>query len=221
MVVTSLGIQRQSKELGYATAKVTNKDLNQAAVIDVSTGLQGKVSGLQINLTSNGVAPATRIVLRGNRSITGQNQALLILDGVPIDDPLYITKINPIDVENVTVLKGAVAAAIYGSKASNGVFVISTKHGSRGKPYITVSNTTTWENISYMPKFQNTFGGYGGEGGYTNANGTVEYVPYENQSYGPAFNGKLLPLGLGIPTTLPDGTVDLNKLDTNFVPMLQ
>jgi TonB-linked SusC/RagA family outer membrane protein len=218
VVVTSLGIQRQSKELGYATAKVTSKDLNQAAVIDVSTGLQGKVSGLQINLTNNSVAPATRIVLRGNRSITGNNQALLVLDGVPVDDPLYITKINPLDVDNVTVLKGAVAAAIYGSKASNGVIVITTKHGTRGKPYITVSNTTTWEHISYMPKFQNTFGGYGGEGGYTNANGTVEYVPYENQSYGPAFNGKLLPLGLGVPVTLPDGTVDLNKLDTNFVP---
>ncbi len=218
VVVTSLGIQRQSKELGYSTAKVSSRELNQAAVIDVSTGLQGKVSGLQINLTSNSVAPSTRIVLRGNRSITGNNQALLILDGVPVDDPSYITKINPEDVENVTVLKGAVAAAIYGSKASNGVIVITTKHGTRGKPSITVSNTTTAEHVSYLPKFQNTFGGYGGEGGYTNANGTVDYVPYENQSYGPRFDGSLQPLGLGVPPFNPDGTVNLNKLDTNFVP---
>jgi TonB-linked SusC/RagA family outer membrane protein len=218
VVVTSLGIQRQSKELGYATAKVSNRDLNQAAVIDVSTGLQGKVSGLQINLTSNSVAPSTRIVLRGNRSITGNNEALLVLDGVPVDDPTYITKINPEDVENVTVLKGAVAAAIYGSKASNGVIVITTKHGTRGRPYITVSNTTTAEHVSYMPNFQNSFGGYGGEGGYTNPNGTVEYVPYENQSYGPVFDGTRQPLGLGIPHMNADGTFDLNKLDTNFVP---
>ena len=216
VVVTSLGIQRQSKELGYATAKVSSRDLNQAAVIDVSTGLQGKVSGLQINLTSNSVAPSTRIVLRGNRSITGNNQALLVLDGVPVDDPTYITKINPQDVDNVTVLKGAVAAAIYGSKASNGVIVLTTKHGTRGKPYITVSNTTTWESVSYMPKFQDRFGGYGGEGSYTNANGTVLNVPYENQSYGPAFDGSLKPLGLGVPTKNADGSVNLNKLDTNF-----
>ena len=157
-------------------------------------------------------------MLRGNRSITGNNQALLILDGIPIDDPLYITKINPLDVDNVTVLKGAVAAAIYGSKASNGVIVITTKHGTKGKPYVQVSNTTTWESISYMPKFQDRFGGYGGEGGYTNANGTVEYVPYENQSYGPAFDGQLKPLGLGVHPLNPDGTYDLTKLDTNFVP---
>jgi len=205
VVVTSLGVQRQSKELGYSTAKVGTKELTQAKVTDISVGLEGKVSGLQINLTSNSVDPSTRIVLRGNRSITGNNEALLVLDGVPVDDPGYITKINPEDVDNVTVLKGAVAAAIYGSKASNGVIIITTKHGTRGKPTITVSNTTTMESVSYLPKFQQTFGSYGGEGFATNADGTVDYVPYENQSYGPPFNGAIVPLGYGVPTKNADG----------------
>ena len=215
VVVTSLGVQRQSKELGYATAKINNKELTQAKVTDISTGLAGKVSGLQVNLTNNSVNPTTRVVLRGNRSITGNNQALLVLDGVPIDDINYITKINPEDVENVTVLKGAVAAAIYGSKASNGVIIITTKHGLRGRSEIKVSNTTSAETVSYMPKFQNRFGSYGGEGFATNPDGTVDYVPYENQSYGPAFDGSLVPLGLGVPVFNADGTV--NHLDTNFV----
>ncbi|HMH34536.1 MAG TPA: SusC/RagA family TonB-linked outer membrane protein, partial [Puia sp.] len=214
VVVTSLGIQRQAKELGYATAKVNNKELTQAKVIDVSTGLQGKVSGLQVNLTNNGVDPATRIVLRGNRSITGNNQALIVLDGFPIDDVSYINKINPEDIESVNVLKGAVAAAIYGSKASNGVLVITTKHGTRGKPTITVSNTLNLESVSYMPNLQNSFTSYGGEGAYTNANGTTEYVPYENQSYGPRFDGTRVPLAIK-PNLAPDGVTVLSW-DTLF-----
>ena len=215
VVVTSLGVQRQSKELGYATAKISNKELTQAKVTDITTGLAGKVSGLQVNLTNNSVDPTTRVVLRGNRSITGNNQALLVLDGVPIDDINYITKISPEDVENVTVLKGAVAAAIYGSKASNGVIIVTTKHGVRGRSEVKVSNTTSLETVSYMPKFQNRFGSYGGEGFATNPDGTVDYVPYENQSYGPPFNGSRVPLGYGVPVFNPDGTI--NHLDTNFV----
>jgi TonB-linked SusC/RagA family outer membrane protein len=218
VIVTTLGIQRQAKELGYSTAKIGNKELTQAKVTDFSTGLAGKVSGLQVNLTNNGVDPPTRIVLRGNRSITGNNQALLVLDGVVIDDVNYVNKINPEDIESVNILKGAVAAAIYGSKASNGVIVIITKHGTRGTPLITIGNTTQFERVSYMPKFQNTFGGYGGEGPpYTNPDGTVHNVPYENQSYGPPYDGSRTPLGLGVPRSfLPDGVTPA-KLDTNFV----
>jgi TonB-linked SusC/RagA family outer membrane protein len=216
VVVTALGIQRQAKELGYSTAKINTKELTQAKVIDISTGLEGKVSGLQVNLTNNGVDPSTRIVLRGNRSITGNNQALLVVDGEPIDDPSYINKINPEDVESVNILKGAVAAAVYGSKASNGVLVITTKRGNRGKPTITLGNTVQWNSLSYLPKLQSEFGSYGGEGQYTNGDGTVANVPYENQSYGPVYNGQLTPLGLGVDIFNPNGT--LNHLDTLFVP---
>ena len=206
VVTTAYGQTRQAKELGYATAKVTTKDLTQAKVTDISTGLEGKVSGLQINLTNNGVNPATRIVLRGNRSLTGNNEALLVVDGIPIDDAGYINKINPEDVDNVTVLKGAVAAAIYGSKASNGVLIITTKHGTKGKPSIVVSNTTSIEEVSYFPKLQQTFGGYGGEGGsFVNANGTVNPVPYENESFGPAYDGRKILLAIA-PVFAADGT---------------
>ncbi|HLX93611.1 MAG TPA: SusC/RagA family TonB-linked outer membrane protein [Puia sp.] len=216
VIVTSLGIKRQAKELGYATAKISNRELTQAKVIDISTGLEGKVSGLQINLTDNGVDPSTRIVLRGNRSITGNNQALLVIDGVPVDDVSYISKINPEDVESVNILKGAVAASLYGSKASNGVMIITTKHGTRAKSTTVVGNSVQWNALSYYPKLQNRFGSYGGEGAYTNPDGTVEAVPYENQSYGPPYNGASTPLGLGVPVFNPDGSV--NRLDTMFVP---
>jgi TonB-linked SusC/RagA family outer membrane protein len=206
IVTTSYGQSRQAKELGYATSKINTKDLTQAKVTDISTGLQGKVSGLQVNLTDNGVNPTTRVVLRGNRSLTGNNQALLVVDGVPIDDATYINKINPEDVDNVTVLKGAVAAAIYGSKASNGVLIITTKHGTKGKPSIVVSNTSSIQEVSYLPKLQTKFGGYGGEGGsYINSDGTVNPVGYENEDYGPAFDGRNLLISLS-PIFASDGT---------------
>jgi TonB-linked SusC/RagA family outer membrane protein len=215
VVVTALGIQRRARDLGYSTSKISNQTLTQAKVTDISTGLEGKISGLQVNLSDNGVAPNTRIVLRGDRSLTGNNQALLVIDGVPIDDASYIQKINPEDVDNITTLKGAVAAAIYGSKASNGVLIITTKHGSRNHPTIVLSNTTSFESVSYLPKLQNSFGGYGGEGGsYINADGTVNAVPYENESYGPAFNGSQIPLALS-PIFAADG-VTVTGYDTLF-----
>jgi TonB-linked SusC/RagA family outer membrane protein len=191
VVTSALGQKVQARSLGYATAQIDSKQLNQAAVTDISTGLQGKVSGLQVNLTDNGIDPTTRIVLQGNRSITGNNEALLVVDGVPIDDVNYITTINPEDVQSVNVLKGGLAAAVYGSKAANGVLIITTKKGSKGKPSITVSNTTEIQSVSYLPDLQTRFGGYGGEGGsFVNADGTVNPVPYENESYGPAYNGQ-------------------------------
>src|ERR1700733_15385819 len=142
VVTGALGIKTQSKQLGYATATVDNKLLNEGKATNAASGLEGKVSGLQINTTDAGVDPSTRIILRGNRSITGNNEALLVIDGVPIDDDSYLNTINPEDIADVNILKGAVAAAIYGSKASNGVMVITTKKGTKGKATITVSNTS-------------------------------------------------------------------------------
>jgi TonB-linked SusC/RagA family outer membrane protein len=215
VITGALGIKSQARQLGYATAQIDNKALTQAKVTDVSTGLQGKVSGLQVNLTNNGVNPTTRIVLRGNRSITGNNQALIVVDGVPNDNPNYITTINPEDIASVTVLKGAVAAAIYGSKASNGVLIITTKKGSKGKPSITIQNTTEIQSVSYLPALQTKFGGYGGEGGaFVNPDGTVNPVPYENESYGPAFDGRKLGIALS-PKFASDG-VTVIGYDTLF-----
>jgi TonB-linked SusC/RagA family outer membrane protein len=217
VVVTSLGIQRQSKELGYATAKVNTSELTQAKVVNVATGLAGKVSGLQINLVNNGVKPDVRITLRGNRSILGNNEPLLVFDGIQLP-VTYLSLINPDDVANVTILKGASASALYGSSASNGVMIVTTRKG-KPKPVITLSSTVNFESIAYLPKFQNTFGPYGGEG---NANplsanpyaGVVQigdnpytvYVPYENQNYGPRYNGQKVPIGAPIRVYNADNT---------------
>ena len=214
VVTGALGVKTQAKELGYATTVIDNKMLTQAKVTNAATGLEGKVSGLQINLADNGVDPSVRIVLRGNRSITGNNQALLVVDGVPIDDDSYINTINPEDILETNVLKGAVAAAIYGSKASNGVLVINTKKGQKGKTSITVSNTTEWQSVSYIPDLQTQFGPYGGESAYTTADGFPLPVPYENQNYGPPFNGSIQPLALS-PIFDADG-VTVKGYDTLF-----
>jgi len=140
VVTGALGIKTQARQLGYATATVDNKLLTEGKSTNVATALEGKVSGLQVNTTDNGVNPSTRIVLRGNRSITGNNQALLVVDGMPIDDNSYLNTINPEDIQDITVLKGGVAAAIYGSKASNGVLVITTKKGKVGGAATTTNN---------------------------------------------------------------------------------
>ncbi len=217
VVVTSLGIQRQSKELGYATAKINTSELTQAKVVNVATGLAGKVSGLSINLVNNGVKPDVRVTLRGNRSILGNNEALLVFDGIQL--PItYLSLFNPDDVANVTVLKGASASALYGSAASNGVLIVTTRKG-KPKPQITVSSTVNFESIAYLPKFQNTFGPYGGEGNQNplSANpfaGVVGigdnpfqvYVPYENQNYGPRYNGQKVPIGAPIRVYNSDNT---------------
>src|SRR5664279_4370786 len=126
VVVTAFGIKREAKELGVATAQVSDKQLTQAGVSNVVNGLAGKVSGLQINTVNNGVNPDTKITLRGNRHFLASNQALIVLDGVPVDAS-FLNSINPNDIGNVDVLKGASAAALYGNDASNGVLVITTK----------------------------------------------------------------------------------------------
>ena len=200
VVTTGLGIRRQAKELGYSSANITSADLNEAKPVNPVTGLIGKVSGLQIQTADNSVNPQVRVTLRGNRSILGNNQALIIVDGIQVDNA-YLARLNPNDIESFTVLKGASASAIYGSNASNGVLVVTTKRGTRGTPRINYSSTVQMERISYMPDLQSRFGSYGGEG-YNDplavhfANDPIHtYYPYENQSYGPEFNGQMAPIG--------------------------
>ena len=188
VVVTALGIQRQKKELGYATAKLSNAEITRANAVNVANGLQGKVSGLNVTTTNNGVFEDVKINLRGIRSLTGNNNPLLVLDAVPV--PIgYLSSINPNDIEDVNVLKGTGAAAIYGPDARNGVIVVTTKRGSKtGEQTITVGHSTQWSDISFFPKMQNEFG----SGGYN------EYIAYENWAWGPAFDGSIV--DLGVPT---------------------
>ncbi|MEG0518907.1 MAG: SusC/RagA family TonB-linked outer membrane protein [Bacteroidales bacterium] len=201
VVVTALGIQRQAKEIGYATAKVSSDDLTRTKNMDASQALIGKVSGLQISSASASLDADIRVNLRGNRSFKGDNQALLVVDGIPT--PLnYLQAMNPNDIENISVLKGGSAAALYGSAAANGVLYVTTKKGERGKPRVTYSLTTTFDKMAYFPKYQTRFGG-GAENGTT---GFGSYLKDENQQYGPEFDGSTVDVGQ--PFLLPDGVTE-------------
>jgi TonB-linked SusC/RagA family outer membrane protein len=199
VVVTALGIKRQERSLGYSTKNVNSNDLNVSKPVTVGEGLTGKVAGLQINTVNNGVDPGIRIVLRGYRHLNADNQALVVVDGIAVRSN-FLSTINPNDVESITVLKGASAAALYGVDATNGVLVVTTKRGGeRGKPVVEFNNTTMLESVSYMPPLQNKYSPGSGETGpypwdpnYNFQNpytGEILYVPYENQNYGMEFNG--------------------------------
>jgi TonB-linked SusC/RagA family outer membrane protein len=198
VVVTGvLGTVRQSKQLGYSTAKVGAVSLNQAAPVNLVNGLQGKVSGLNISSVNNGVTEEVKIQLRGIRSLTGDNNPMLLLDGV-ITDISFLSTINPRDIADVNIIKGSGGAGIYGSAARNGVFIVTTKRGARAdKATVTIGRTTQFSQISFFPAMQTEFGtGFGGG-----------YVSYENWSWGPRYDGSMKPLG----SPLRDGTQQMVK----------
>jgi TonB-linked SusC/RagA family outer membrane protein len=190
VVVTALGQARQAKELGYATAKVKATELTQAAPVNLQNGLTGKVSGLNINTTNNGVFAQTRITLRGIRSLTGNNQPMLILDGVPVELS-FLNSVNPNDISDATILKSSSATSIYGPDGVNGAIVVTTKRGVKGRPQVTVSHTTQLERISYMPKFQKEFG----SGYEPDALGYGTFEPIEQQSWGDRYDGSIRQMG--------------------------
>ena len=205
VVVGSLGIKRQAKELGYSTATIKSGDLTKASPVNLQNGLTGKVSGLNIQTTNNGVFGDTRITLRGIRSLTGNNQPLLVLDGVPISLG-YINSVNPNDIDNVSILKSAAATIEYGPDGVNGAIVITTKKGYKSKPSVAVSQTVQWESVSYLPKFQTQYGA----GGAYSLDGSSNYdhyihIPFENQSFGPAYDGSLVQIG----RIAPDGSKNM------------
>jgi TonB-linked SusC/RagA family outer membrane protein len=210
VVTGALGIQRQQQQVGYATATIDTKELTQVRATNVVNGLTGKVSGLQIQNINNGVNPTPRVTLRGSRSLTGNNEALVVIDGV-ISTNEVLGALNPDDVASIDVLKGANAAALYGSQASNGALIITTKKGSSGNNQVTFSHTSQFESISFLPKFQTEFGP-GSPDWYNNSDNarkgiffkpdntvdtdySYQYQGYENQQYGPRFDGVVRPFG--------------------------
>lgn len=175
VVVTALGIKREKKALGYATQELKGDDLVNARESNITNALSGKVSGLQVVRSSGGPGSSSKIVLRGNSSLTGSNQPLVVIDGVPmdnfvggVDDPYGnngvdmgngLADINPEDIESMSVLKGASAAALYGSRAGNGVILITTKSGKKQPGLgITVNAGVSAETMFIKPKLQSTFG---------------------------------------------------------------
>lgn len=203
VVTGALGIQRQSQEVGYATATLDTKEILQSRPTNVVNGLTAKVSGLQVQTLSAGVNPTVRVTLRGSRSLTGNNEALIVIDGV-ISPNEALVALNPSDIADITVLKGANAAALYGFQASNGALIITTKKGGTASQ-ITLSQTSQFESISFLPKFQDQFGP--GARVYTSplapftadnspdSGYDTQYQGFENQQYGPRFDGSLRSFG--------------------------
>jgi TonB-linked SusC/RagA family outer membrane protein len=199
VVVTALGVTRQPKELGYSATKLKNSEIIQGRAVNLQNGMTGKISGLNVQTTNNSVFGDTRITLRGIRSLTGNNQPLLVVDGVPMALG-FISSLNPNDVSDVTVLKGNTAAALYGQDGSNGVIVVTTRKGVRAnRPVISFSTTTTVDKVAYLPEFQTRFG----SGSSEDINGFGIYDPIENQCYGPEFDGSIVQIG----RPLQDGSI--------------
>ncbi len=198
VVVTALGVQRQAKELGYAVQSLNNKTLTAAKSVNIAQALNGKISGLNVSTVNSGVFENAKINIRGIRSLTGNNQPMLVVDGAPT--PLgYLSSIPPDDVQDLTILKSAASAAIYGPDAVNGVLVITTKRGGK-KPTITLSSSIQATKVAFFPKFQREFGAGAGE--VVDEFGNYGYVSYENQQFGPRFDGSIKPIGV----PLEDGT---------------
>lgn len=179
VVVTALGIERSAKSLTYSTQKLDGKQLADVRDANFVNTLSGKVAGLVVTQGSSGPGSATRVVLRGNRSITGNNNALFVVDGVPIDNSTgsqvgsdfgginrsdAAANINPDDIESMNILKGPAASALYGSRAANGVIMITTKKGKAGRVSADINSGIVVESPFAMPAFQNEYGqGAGGE----------------------------------------------------------
>ncbi|MBB1192236.1 SusC/RagA family TonB-linked outer membrane protein [Flavobacterium sp. SOK18b] len=186
VVVGALGIKRNKNALTSSTQVVASKELTQAANPNVVQSLVGKVSGLQINKSSNGVNATNRIVLRGSRSITGNNEALVVIDN-SISTSAALQQLPPELIENVNVIKGMQGAALYGEQGVNGVIIVTTVKGKqKGKITVNVNSAIDYESISFMPKTQNKYGqGWDGV-----------HLPDENGSWGLPFDGVVRPTGL-------------------------
>ena len=194
-IVTALGISRSEKALGYSATKVSADEIASARNSNPMSSLSGKVAGLQIQATSSDPGASNSVTIRGFGSINGSNQPLYVIDGVPLQNTNFSTQGHNIsgggisnvasdDIESMTVLKGAAATALYGSRASNGVIVITTKSGSKGDARnfsVTYNGGMQMRQVMNLPDMQNEFG--------QGWNGAQTFI--ENGSWGPAFDGSL------------------------------
>ena len=185
-VIGAVGIKRKQDAITSSNQVVNSEELRQAANPNVVQSLAGKVSGLTINTTNNGVNATTRIVLRGNRSISGDNQALVVIDNV-ISDARTLQALAPEIIESTNVLKGAQGAALYGEQGVNGVIIVNTKRGSKGgKLRVAINSSIDFEEVAYMPQRQQRYGqGWNGE-----------HISYENGAWGAEMDGVVRPVGL-------------------------
>lgn len=193
MVVTALGISREKKSLTYAAQTIQGGQLTQVRDANFVNTLQGKVAGLVVTNASSGVGGATRVILRGNRSIQSSNNALFVVDGVPVDNSTPgqvgndfggyngsdgVANINPDDIESINVLKGAAASVLYGSRAANGVILITTKKGSAGAISVDVNSGAQFDAPLTLPNLQNEYGQ--GNGGVFGSRSSASWGPKMN-----------------------------------------
>ena len=226
VVVTALGLKRETKELGYTVQTLQSEGINEVKAVNFLDNLSGKLAGVTVSQGATGVGSSSKITIRGESSFSNNNP-LFIVDGTPINNETVFNftneaaagfqeidfgngamDVNPDDIESVTVLKGPSAAALYGTRASNGVIVIETKDGSKAKGLGISFNTSLFIDTPFkLPEFQNEYGqGNGGEFAYVDGlgGGTNDLISY---SWGPRLDaGNLIPQ-YDSPVTLPDGTV--------------
>ena len=180
VVVTALGIKREAKALTYNVQEIKAAGITKVKDANFINSLSGKIAGVTINQSSSGTGGSSRVVMRGTKSLFGENNALYVLDGIPMQglrtkqsDNFYesvevadgdgISNINPEDIESMSILTGASAASLYGNRGANGVILITTKKGAIGKPRISYSNSTSFSRPFITPEFQNTYGRKEGE----------------------------------------------------------
>lgn len=202
VVVTALGISKAKKTIGYAETTVKSAEINASAAVSLVGGLQGKIAGATISNTSGAPGGSTKVILRGYSSITGGNQPLYVIDGVPLDNSTSSSTdnydfgnnandIDPNNIESMSVLKGSAATALYGSRGSSGVILITTKKGKSGALKIDFSSAATITQVASIYSPQETFGqGWDGS-----------YIPSENGNWGPKFDGQLRSWGAVVDNT--------------------
>lgn len=208
VVVTALGIKRDKKKLGYSSQEVSGEQLSDAGQTNAVNALSGNVAGLQITAPSS-MGGSTRIVLRGVKSVVGNNQPLIVVDGIPLDNSNYADEnmqrgasgrdygdgsadINPDDIESITVLKGGPASALYGNRGGNGVILYTTKSAKNGRTQIELNSGITFESINVMPQLQNKYGGGSTETfRQQEINGKIYNIPEYilDESWGPKLDG--------------------------------
>ncbi|GIQ58457.1 SusC/RagA family TonB-linked outer membrane protein [Flavobacterium collinsii] len=216
VVVTALGLKREKKSLGYATQEIKGEDLTKVNTGNVANSISGKIAGVQIRRNNN-IGGSTNVVIRGTTSLTGNNQALWVVDGIPLNNDNTnsadqksggntggydygnaASDINPDDIETMNVLKGSAASALYGSRAASGVILVTLKKGSKSKGGLGVSfNSGVTVGVvdkKTLPEYQNQYGG-----GYGDFYGTVDlgsgvhpYAATDDASWGPRFDPNLL-----------------------------
>ncbi|WP_435315568.1 TonB-dependent receptor plug domain-containing protein, partial [Cellulophaga fucicola] len=210
VIVTALGIKKEKKAVGYAVDALSSEEINNTGEPNVLLNLSAKAPGVQVTGSANGVDGSPRVLIRGVTSLSSDNQPLYVLDGLPLlsnrslSESLFtsssgagdlgnpLSDINPNDIENISILKGASATALYGARGANGVIMITTKKGDSGQKGwgATMSSTATFQSALILPKPQLSYGqGFDGEYSYIDGNGagTNEFT---TNLWGPAYNGQ-------------------------------